>query len=161
MLFINNKFINFEESVKGGVSKEDIKVSLDGIWMFIDEKGYFNFDFKMKCFDNLELKEGNDILLIFVLEDDEDVLKFLIFKIKVISLEDIEKVEIKYDYVKVKEVNVLKDVNEELYVDEIYGSLYYIDKGKGIFDKEGIKVIKGKIKFVNVVVKVYLELGEV
>ncbi|XTW02154.1 hypothetical protein V9W47_01775, partial [Staphylococcus aureus] len=81
-------------------------------------------------------------------------------KTKLTILEDIEKAETKYDHAKVKEVNVLKDVNEELHVDEIYGSLYHTDKGKGILDKEGTKVIKGKTKFANAVVKVYSELGE-
>ena len=33
-------------------------------------------------------------------------------------------------------------------------------KGKGILDKEGTKVIKGKTKFANAVVKVDSELGE-
>ncbi|HDT6323710.1 TPA: FKLRK protein [Staphylococcus aureus] len=159
-LSINNKFINFEESVKGGVSKEDTKASSDGIWMPIDEKGYFNFDFKTKRFDNLELKEGNDISLTFAPEDDEDALKPLIFKTKVTSLEDIDKAETKYDHTKVKKVNVLKNDEEDLQVDEIYGSLYHTDKGKGILDKEGTKVIKGKTKFANAVVKVYSELGE-
>lgn len=159
-LSINNKFINFEESVKGGVSKEDTKASSDGIWMPIDEKGYFNFDFKTKRFDNLELKEGNDISLTFAPEDDEDALKPLIFKTKVTSLEDIEKAETKYDHTKVNKVKVLDNVKEDLQVDEIYGSLYHTDKGKGILDKEGTKVIKGKTKFANAVVKVYSELGE-
>ncbi|HCX2604809.1 TPA: FKLRK protein [Staphylococcus aureus] len=159
-LSINNKFINFEESVKGGVSKEDTKASSDGIWMPIDEKGYFNFDFKTKRFDNLELKEGNDISLTFAPEDDEDALKPLIFKTKVTSLEDIEKAETKYDHTKVNKVKVLDNVKEDLHVDEIYGSLYHTDKGKGILDKEGTKVIKGKSKFANAVVKVYSELGE-
>ncbi|WP_409481143.1 FKLRK protein [Staphylococcus aureus] len=159
-LSINNKFINFEESVKGGVSKEDTKASSDGIWMPIDEKGYFNFDFKTKRFDNLELKEGNDISLTFAPEDDEDALKPLIFKTKVTSLEDIEKAETKYDHTKVNKVKVLDNVKEDLQVDEIYGSLYHTDKDKGILDKEGTKVIKGKTKFANAVVKVYSELGE-
>lgn len=159
-LSINNKFINFEESVKGGVSKEDTKASSDGIWMPIDEKGYFNFDFKTKRFDNLELKEGNDISLTFAPEDDEDALKPLIFKTKVTSLEDIEKAETKYDHTKVNKVKVLDNVKEDLQVDEIYGSLYHTDRGKGILDKEGTKVIKGKTKFANAVVKVYSELGE-
>ncbi|GJF44945.1 FKLRK protein [Staphylococcus argenteus] len=159
-LSINNKFINFEESVKGGVSKEDTKASSDGIWMPIDEKGYFNFDFKTKRFDNLELKEGNDISLTFAPEDDEDALKPLIFKTKVTSLEDIEKAETKYDHTKVNKVKVLDNVKEDLQVDEIYGSLYHTDKGKGILDKEGTKVIKGKTKFANAVVKVDSELGE-
>ncbi len=159
-LSINNKFINFEESVKGGVSKEDTKASSDGIWMPIDDKGYFNFDFKTKRFDNLELKEGNDISLTFAPDDEEDALKPLIFKTKVTSLEDIEKAETKYDHTKVNKVKVLDDVKEDLHVDEIYGSLYHTDKGKGILDKEGTKVIKGKTKFANAVVKVDSELGE-
>ncbi|HDE0695137.1 TPA: FKLRK protein [Staphylococcus aureus] len=159
-LSINNKFINFEESVKGGVSKEDTKTSSDGIWMTIKDKGYFDFDFKTKRFDNLELKKNDDISLTFVPDDEEDALKPLIFKTKVTSLEDIEKAETKYDHTKVNKVKVLDNVKEDLQVDEIYGSLYHTDKGKGILDKEGTKVIKGKTKFANAVVKVYSELGE-
>ncbi|ALH98481.1 TPA: FKLRK protein [Staphylococcus aureus] len=159
-LSINNKFINFEESVKGGVSKEDTKASSDGIWMTIKDKGYFDFDFKKKRFDNLELKKNDDISLTFVPDDEEDALKPLIFKTKVTSLEDIDKAETKYDHTKVNKVKVLDNVKEDLHVDEIYGSLYHTDKGKGILDKEGTKVIKGKTKFANAVVKVDSELGE-
>ncbi|UXV56057.1 FKLRK protein [Staphylococcus aureus] len=159
-LSINNKFINFEESVKGGVSKEDTKASSDGIWMPIDDKGYFNFDFKTKRFDDLELKKDNEISLTFAPDDEEDALKPLIFKTKVTSLEDIDKAETKYDHTKVNKVKVLDNVKEDLHVDEIYGSLYHTDKGKGILDKEGTKVIKGKTKFANAVVKVDSELGE-
>ncbi|HEI7353617.1 TPA: FKLRK protein [Staphylococcus aureus] len=159
-LSINNKFINFETNANGGPNKEEAKSGSEGIWMPIDDKGYFNFDFKTKRFDDLELKEGNDISLTFAPEDDEDALKPLIFKTKVTSLEDIDKAETKYDHSKVNKVKVLKDVKEDLHVDEIYGSLYHTDKGKGILDKEGTKVIKGKTKFANAVVKVDSELGE-
>lgn len=159
-LSINNKFINFETNANGGPNKEEAKSGSEGIWMPIDKDGYFNFDFKTKRFDNLELKEGNDISLTFVPDDEEDALKSLIFKTKVTSLEDIDKAETKYDHTKVEKVKVLKDVKEDLHVDEIYGSLYHTEKGKGILDKEGTKVIKGKTKFANAVVKVDSELGE-
>ncbi|HHW6722883.1 TPA: FKLRK protein [Staphylococcus aureus] len=157
-LSINNKFINFEERAKDGISKEDTKASSDGIWMPINEKGYF--DFKKNPFDNLELKKNDEISLTFAPDDEDEALKSLIFKTKVTSLEDIDKAETKYDHAKVKEVNVLKDVNEELHVDEIYGSLYHTKQGKGILDKQGTKEITGKTKFANAVVKVYSELGE-
>ncbi|HCW7637824.1 TPA: FKLRK protein [Staphylococcus aureus] len=159
-LSINNKFINFEEKAKDGISKEDTKASSDGIWMPINEKGYFDFDFKKNPFDNLELKKNDEISLTFAPDDEDEALKSLIFKTKVTSLEDIDKAETKYDHAKVKEVNVLKDVNEELHVDEIYGSLYHTKQGKGILDKQGTKEITGKTKFANAVVKVYSELGE-
>ncbi|MBO8798268.1 FKLRK protein [Staphylococcus aureus] len=159
-LSINNKFINFETNANGGPNKEEAKSGSEGIWMPIDKDGYFNFDFKTKRFDNLELKEGNDISLTFAPDDEEDALKPLIFKTKVTSLEDIDKAETKYDHTKVNKVKVLKDVKEDLHVDEIYGSLYHTEKGKGILDKEGTKVIKGKTKFANAVVKVDSELGE-
>ena len=159
-LSINNKFINFETNSNGGPNKEEAKSGSEGIWMPIDDKGYFNFDFKTKRFDNLELKEGNDISLTFAPDDDEDALKPLIFKTKVTSLEDIDKAETKYDHTKVNKVKILDNVKEDLHVDEIYGSLYHTDKGKGILDKEGTKVIKGKTKFANAVVKVDSELGE-
>ncbi|SQE39897.1 exported protein [Staphylococcus aureus] len=159
-LSINNKFINFETNANGGPNKEEAKSGSEGIWMPIDDKGYFNFDFKTKRFDDLELKEGNDISLTFVPDDEEDALKPLIFKTKVTSLEDIDKAETKYDHTKINKVKVLDNVKEDLHVDEIYGSLYHTEKGKGILDKEGTKVIKGKTKFANAVVKVDSELGE-
>ncbi|HBC4295149.1 FKLRK protein [Staphylococcus aureus] len=159
-LSINNKFINFETNANGGPNKEEAKSGSEGIWMPIDKDGYFNFDFKTKRFDNLELKEGNDISLTFVPDDEEDALKPLIFKTKVTSLEDIDKAETKYDHTKINKVKVLDNVKEDLHVDEIYGSLYHTEKGKGILDKEGTKVIKGKTKFANAVVKVDSELGE-
>ncbi len=50
-LSINNKFINFEERAKGGISKEDTKATFQsGLWMPINEKGYFDFDFQKKSF---------------------------------------------------------------------------------------------------------------
>ncbi|HFV7454808.1 FKLRK protein [Staphylococcus aureus] len=159
-LSINNKFINFETNTNGGPNKEEAKSGSEGIWMPIDDKGYFNFDFKTKRFDDLELKKDNEISLTFAPDDEDEALKSLIFKTKVTSLEDIDKAETKYDHTKVNKVKVLKDVKEDLHVDEIYGSLYHTEKGKGILDKEGTKVIKGKTKFANAVVKVDSELGE-
>lgn len=159
-LSINNKFINFETNANGGPNKEEAKSGSEGIWMPIDDKGYFNFDFKTKRFDDLELKKDNEISLTFAPDDEDEALKSLIFKTKVTSLEDIDKAETKYDHTKVNKVKVLKDVKEDLHVDEIYGSLYHTEKGKGIIDKEGTKVIKGKTKFANAVVKVDSELGE-
>ncbi|HDA2788340.1 TPA: FKLRK protein [Staphylococcus aureus] len=159
-LSINNKFINFETNANGGPNKEEAKSGSEGIWMPIDDKGYFNYDFKTKRFDDLELKKDNEISLTFAPDDEDEALKSLIFKTKVTSLEDIDKAETKYDHTKVNKVKVLKDVKEDLHVDEIYGSLYHTEKGKGILDKEGTKVIKGKTKFANAVVKVDSELGE-
>ncbi|HAR7039530.1 TPA: FKLRK protein [Staphylococcus aureus] len=159
-LSINNKFINFETNANGGPNKEEAKSGSEGIWMPIDDKGYFNFDFKTKRFDDLELKKDNEISLTFAPDDEDEALKSLIFKTKVTSLEDIDKAETKYDHTKVNKVKFLKDVKEDLHVDEIYGSLYHTEKGKGILDKEGTKVIKGKTKFANAVVKVDSELGE-
>ncbi|CDR66727.1 FKLRK protein [Staphylococcus schweitzeri] len=159
-LSINNKFINFETNANGGPNKEEAKSGSEGIWMPIDDKGYFNFDFKTKRFDNLALKKNDDISLTFAPDDEEDALKPLIFKTKVTSLEDIDKAETKYDHTKVKKVNVLKDVKEDLHVDEIYGNVYHTEQGKGKIIQEGTKVIKGKTKFANAVVKVDSELGE-
>ncbi len=72
--------------------------------MPIDDKGYFNFDFKTKRFDDLELKKNDDISLTFAPDDEEDALKPLIFKTKVTSLEDIDKAETNYDHTKVKKL---------------------------------------------------------
>lgn len=113
-----------------------------------------------KSFDNLELKKNDEISLTFAPDDEDEALKSLIFKTKVTSLEDIDKAETKYDHTKVEKVKVLKDVKEDIHVDEIYGSLYHTEKGKGILDKQGTKEITGKTKFANAVVKVYSDLGD-
>lgn len=117
-LSINNKFINFETNANGGPNKEEAKSGSEGIWMPIDDKGYFNFDFKTKRFDDLELKKNDEISLTFAPDDEDEALKSLIFKTKVTSLEDIDKAETKYDHTKVEKVKVLKDVKEDLHVDE-------------------------------------------
>lgn len=147
---------------KAGAEEEstDTKASSDGVWMPINEKGYFDFDFKKNPFDNLELKKNDEISLTFAPDDEDEALKSLIFKTKVTSLEDIDKAETKYDHTKVEKVKVLKDVKEDIHVDEIYGSLYHTEKGKGILDKQGTKEITGKTKFANAVVKVYSDLGD-
>ncbi|ORN70218.1 hypothetical protein B8A16_12370, partial [Staphylococcus aureus] len=90
-LSINNKFINFETNANGGPNKEEAKSGSEGIWMPIDDKGYFNFDFKTKRFDDLELKKNDEISLTFAPDDEDEALKSLIFKTKVTSLEDIDK----------------------------------------------------------------------
>lgn len=159
-LSINNKFINFETNANNESNKEEAKSGSEGIWIPIDDKGYFNFDFKTKRFDDLELKKDNEISLTFAPDDEDEALKSLIFKTKVTSLEDIDRAETKYDHTKVKKVNVLKDVKEDLHVDEIYGNVYHTEQGKGKIIQEGTKVIKGKTKFANAVVKVDSELGE-
>ncbi|MBS3611263.1 FKLRK protein, partial [Staphylococcus aureus] len=99
-LSINNKFINFETNANGGPNKEEAKSGSEGIWMPIDDKGYFNFDFKTKRFDDLELKKNDEISLTFAPDDEDEALKSLIFKTKVTSLEDIDKAETKYDHTK-------------------------------------------------------------
>ncbi|MFW2678442.1 hypothetical protein ACN6MB_10120, partial [Staphylococcus aureus] len=81
--------------------------SSDGVWMPINEKGYFDFDFKKNPFDNLELKKNDEISLTFAPDDEDEALKSLIFKTKVTSLEDIDKAETKYDHTKVEKVKVL------------------------------------------------------
>ncbi|HDT6958283.1 TPA: hypothetical protein QE924_000053 [Staphylococcus aureus] len=126
-----------------------------------NEDGKFEYDLNgRKIVHNQEIEVTSSSMDGLYDEEDEDALKPLIFKTKVTSLEDIEKAETKYDHTKVNKVKVLDNVKEDLQVDEIYGSLYHTDKGKGILDKEGTKVIKGKTKFANAVVKVYSELGE-
>ena len=108
------------------------------------KKGYFDFDFK-NPFDNLELKKNDEISLTFAPDDEDEALKSLIFKTKVTSLEDIDKAETKYDHTKVEKVKVLKDVKEDLHVDEIYGSLYHTEQGKGILDKQELKKLQVRL----------------
>ncbi|MBJ6131158.1 hypothetical protein JGT54_11410 [Staphylococcus aureus] len=157
-LSINNKFINL--GVDDHLTEEQGESMVNGIWKFIDRKGYFEFDFKRKPYENLNLKEGDIVSLVFAPDNDEDALKPTIFKTKVVKFDNIDKAETKYDYNKVFKVHVLENNNDDLHIDNIYADIYQSEKGIDVLQQAGTKVIQGKTKFANGVIKVYSSLGE-
>ncbi|WP_174840708.1 FKLRK protein [Staphylococcus aureus] len=163
-LSINNKFINFEESGKGKktLTEEEGKSRIEGIWKHIDDKGYFDFDFKKKRFDNLNLKKDDIVSLTFLPEDEDEALKPIIFKTKVTSFDNIASAYTEYNPEKVEKVKTLNNGLEDLNVKDIYGFVYESERGIGIpqANNNATKVIEGKTKFANAVVKVYSSLGD-
>ncbi|HFV7234479.1 TPA: FKLRK protein [Staphylococcus aureus] len=142
-LSINNKFINLGDStdVENRLTEDQGKTRYQGIWKHIDDKGYFEFDFKRKPYDNLKLNPDDNVSLTFLPNDEEEALKPIIFKTK---------------------VTTLTNVKEDLVVEDIYGFEYKSEQGRGIpqNNSHSTKEIKGKTKFANAVVKVDSELGE-
>lgn len=133
-LSINNKFINFEESGKSKktLTEEEGKSRIEGIWKHIDDKGYFDFDFKKKRFDNLNLKKDDIVSLTFLPEDEDEALKPIIFKTKVTSFDNIASAYTEYNPEKVEKVKTLNNGLEDLNVKDIYGFVYESERGIGI-----------------------------
>ncbi|HDA2804272.1 TPA: FKLRK protein [Staphylococcus aureus] len=163
-LSINNKFINLGDStdVENRLTEDQGKTRYQGIWKHIDDKGYFEFDFKRKPYDNLKLNPDDNVSLTFLLNDEEEALKPIIFKTKVTSFDNIESAITSYNPKNVNKVTTLTNVKEDLVVEDIYGFEYKSEQGRGIpqNNSHSTKEIKGKTKFANAVVKVDSELGE-
>ncbi|HGX1506420.1 TPA: FKLRK protein [Staphylococcus aureus] len=163
-LSINNKFINLGDStdVENRLTEDQGKTRYQGIWKHIDDKGYFEFDFKRKPYDNLKLNPDDNVLLTFLPNDEEEALKPIIFKTKVTSFDNIESAITSYNPKNVNKVTTLTNVKEDLVVEDIYGFEYKSEQGRGIpqNNSHSTKEIKGKTKFANAVVKVDSELGE-
>ncbi|CDR51057.1 FKLRK protein [Staphylococcus schweitzeri] len=161
-LSINNKFVNLGLDGDDHLTEEQGKSRIDGIWKHIDDKGYFEFDFKRKPYENLKLIDGDTVSLTFLPNDEEEALKPNIFKTKVTSFDNINSSITKYDYAKVEKVKTLNNGYDDLEVDDIYGFEYKTEQGRGIpqNNSHSTKVIQGKTKFANAVVKVYSSIGE-
>lgn len=163
-LSINNKFINLGDStdVENRLTEDQGKTRYQGIWKHIDDKGYFEFDFKRKPYDNLKLNPDDNVSLTFLPNDEEEALKPIIFKTKVTSFDNIESAITSYNPKNVNKVTTLTNVKEDLVVEDIYGFEYKSEQGRGIpqNNSHSTKEIKGKTKFANAVVKVDSELGE-
>lgn len=163
-LSINNKFINLGDStdVENRLTEDQGKTRYQGIWKHIDDKGYFEFDFKRKPYDNLKLNPDDNVSLTFLPNDEEEALKPIIFKTKVTSFDNIESAITSYSPKNVNKVTTLTNVKEDLVVEDIYGFEYKSEQGRGIpqNNSHSTKEIKGKTKFANAVVKVDSELGE-
>lgn len=163
-LSINNKFINLGDStdVENRLTEDQGKSRYQGIWKHIDDKGYFEFDFKRKPYDNLKLNPDDNVSLTFLPNDEEEALKPIIFKTKVTSFDNIESAITSYNPKNVNKVTTLTNVKEDLVVEDIYGFEYKSEQGRGIpqNNSHSTKEIKGKTKFANAVVKVDSELGE-
>lgn len=163
-LSINNKFINLGDStdVENRLTEDQGKTRYQGIWKHIDDKGYFEFDFKRKPYDNLKLNPDDNVSLTFLPNDEEEALKPIIFKTKVTSFDNIESAITRYNPKNINKVTTLTNVKEDLVVEDIYGFEYKSEQGRGIpqNNSHSTKEIKGKTKFANAVVKVDSELGE-
>lgn len=98
-LSINNKFINLGDStdVENRLTEDQGKTRYQGIWKHIDDKGYFEFDFKRKPYDNLKLNPDDNVSLTFLPNDEEEALKPIIFKTKVTSFDNIESAITSYN----------------------------------------------------------------
>ncbi|EGQ0541974.1 hypothetical protein I2A86_002777 [Staphylococcus aureus] len=160
-LAVNNKFIDFG-SDNDALKEEQASSRYEGIWKYIDDKGYFEFDFKRMPYSDLSLKENDTVSLRFLPDDEEDAIKPLNFTVKVNKLDDIATATTVYDHTKVAKVKVLPGFDKDLQVDDIYGHAYPSERFEKSFtlNENATKEIKGKTKFANAVVKVYSDLRE-
>ncbi|HEB5837565.1 TPA: hypothetical protein RZF61_002742 [Staphylococcus aureus] len=162
-LAVNNKFIDFG-SANDTLKEEQGSSRHEGIWRHIDDKGYFEFDFKRIPYSDVSLKENNTVSLRFLPDDEDEAIKPLNFTAKVSKFDDIATATTVYDHTKVAKVKVLPGFDKDLQVDDIYGFSYPSERTKEenavASNKNATQEIKGKTKFANAVVKVYSDLRE-
>lgn len=163
-LAINNQYVNLSDSneYEKGMSNEAAKSRVDGIWKHIDDKGYFEFDFKRKPFENYHLKKEDLVSLTFKPDDEEEALNPLIFNVKVSDFDTVASATTTYRPDDVKKVVTLNNDADDLEVENIHGFFYESDRGidKPVEGGQGTRIIKGKTKFANAVVNVTSSLGE-
>ncbi|WP_316964032.1 LPXTG cell wall anchor domain-containing protein [Staphylococcus agnetis] len=162
-LAINNKFVDlgFDDFNKD-TPLEKAKARTEGIWKFIDDKGYFEFDFKRKPFESYQIKKDDLISLTFKPDDEEEALIPLIFNSKASDFANVATATTSYTPADVKKVVTLNNGTADLQVDDIHGFVYESDRGidKPVDSSQGTREIKGKTKFANAVVNVTSSLGE-
>lgn len=162
-LAINNKFVDlgFDDFDKN-TPIEKAKSRNEGIWKFIDDKGYFEFDFKRKPFENYQLKKDDLVSLTFKPDDEEEALNPLIFNVNVSDFDSVTSATTSYDPKNVKKVTLLNNGAKDIHVDDIQGYDYISNNGidKPVENSKGTKTITGKTKFANAVVNVTSSLGE-
>lgn len=162
-LAINNKFVDlgFDDFDKN-TPLEKAKSRNEGIWKFIDDKGYFEFDFKRKPFENYHLKKDDLVSLTFKPDDEEEALNPLIFNVKASDFDTVASATTTYHADDVKKVVTLNTGADDLEVENIHGFVYESDRGidKPVEGGQGTRIIKGKTKFANAVVNITSSLGE-
>ncbi|OSP21992.1 hypothetical protein [Staphylococcus agnetis] len=163
-LAINNKFVNLSDSseYEKDMSEKDAKSRVDGIWKHIDDKGYFEFDFKRKPFDDYQIKKDDLVSITFKPNDEDEAIIPLIFNVQASDFDSITSAITSYNPNNVKKVFVLNTIADDLQVDNIQGYDYVSNHGidKPVEGSKGTKVIEGKTKFANAVVNVTSSLGE-
>ncbi|MCE5154275.1 hypothetical protein KJB58_07325 [Staphylococcus hyicus] len=163
-LAINNKFVNLSDSseYEKAMSNADAKSRVDVIWKHIDDKGYFEFDFKRKPLENFNLKNNDLVSIAFKPNNEEEALIPLIFNVRVTNFDNINNAVTSYSPEKVKKVATINTITDDLQIDDIKGFDYVSDRGIDVPTKngQGTKVIEGKTKFANAVVNVTSSLGE-
>ncbi|MCD8904190.1 YSIRK-type signal peptide-containing protein [Staphylococcus chromogenes] len=163
-LAINNQYVNLSDSneYEKGMSHEAAKSRVEGIWKHIDDKGYFEFDFKRKPFENYHLKKDDLVSLTFKPDDEEEALNPLIFNVNVSDFDSVTSATTSYDPKNVKKVTLLNNGEKDIHVDDIQGYDYISNNGidKPVENSKGTKTITGKTKFANAVVNVTSSLSE-
>ncbi|WP_241955042.1 hypothetical protein [Staphylococcus agnetis] len=162
-LAINNKFINLGyDDFDKNTSLSRAKARNEGVWKFIDDKGYFEFDFKRKPFENYQINKGDLISITFKPDDEEEALIPLIFNLKSSDFANVSTATTSYSPNDVSKVVILDNGTADLEVEDIYGFVYENDRGidKTADRSQGTREIKGKTKFANSVINITSSLGE-
>lgn len=162
-LAINNKFINLGyDDFDKNTPLAQAKARNEGIWKFIDDKGYFEFDFKRTPFESHQINKDDLISITFKPDDEEEALIPLIFNLKASDFANVATATTSYSPNDVKKVATLNNGAADLEVEDIHGFVYESDRGidKPVDSSQGTREIKGKTKFANAVVNINSSLGE-
>ncbi|MBT2846740.1 LPXTG cell wall anchor domain-containing protein [Staphylococcus coagulans] len=162
-LAINGKFINLGDSASTleQLSKEAYETRYDGIWKFIDPKGFFEFEFNRLFDKSYALKKGDLVSLSFKSDNEQDTMPSFVFNVLTEPFETVEKAHTLFDHNAIEPVKELKDVDEAIQINDIFGDVIETAiRGEDKLILEGTKEMTGRTKYANALIRIDSNLGE-
>lgn len=162
-LAINGKFINLGDSASTleQLSKEAYETRYDGIWKFIDPKGFFEFEFNRLFDKSYALKKGDLVSLSFKSDNEQDTMPSFVFNVSTEPFETVEKAHTLFDHNAIEPVKELKDVDEAIQINDIFGDVIETAiRGEDKLILEGTKEMTGRTKYANALIRIDSNLGE-
>ncbi|WP_281200724.1 LPXTG cell wall anchor domain-containing protein [Staphylococcus schleiferi] len=162
-LAINGKFINLGDSTSTleQLSKEAYETRYDGVWKFIDTKGFFEFEFNRLFDKSYSLKKGDLVSLSFKSDNEQDTMPSFVFNVLTEPFEAVEKAHTLFDHNAIEPVKELKDVDEAIEINDIFGDVIETAiRGEDKLILEGTKEMTGRTKYANALIRIDSNLGE-
>ncbi|ARJ50976.1 LPXTG cell wall anchor domain-containing protein [Staphylococcus lutrae] len=162
-LAINQQHINLGDSPRAleQLTDQAWAQRYDGIWRYIDDKGFFEFELNRIFGKTYTLKQGDQVTLSFKSEDEDAMPGHVVFNVMTVPFEDVAKATTVYRLSDRLAVQHLEYPGKDLEIAPIFGDVTETAlRAEQKLLKAGTKKIEGRTKYANAVVQMASNLGE-
>ncbi|HHU6751533.1 TPA: YSIRK-type signal peptide-containing protein [Staphylococcus pseudintermedius] len=162
-LAINHQYIHLGDELEKleTLNKAEWQERYDGIWRYINDKGYFEFDLNRKFYKDYSLKSGDLVTLAFKSDDDNDTMGPVLFNVRTEPFERVAAARTVYELSEGPAVEKLTDVARDIEVKPLLGDVLHTEaRGEHEVIVEGTKKIEGRTQFGNALIQIDSNLGE-